>query len=267
MQPPLPLMLERIVADTRRRLDEERAERPLGQLLRGLLRQPADFRRALLSAPAPRVIAEVKPRSPSAGQLLRHLDPLSVAADYLLHGAAALSVLTERDHFGGSPELLKKLRALHPQAPLLMKDFVVDEYQLIRAAHDGADAVLLIMAALGPRRCQTLHATAVELGLTPLVEIHDEKELQSALGLGATLIGVNNRNLHTMQVSLEVSFRLAPLLPPAVMVISESGIERPEDLSRLLLCGYDAALIGTHLVKSASPGAALARLRQEAAAP
>lgn len=257
-------VLDQIVAQVRRRLEAERSERPLAQLLRGISRRPGDFCRDLLAGPAPRVIAEIKLASPSEGAIAPHADPLQIAAAYRENGAAALSILTERDHFGGSPQILRAVRKHHPAAPLLMKDFVVDEYQLARAAHDGADAVLLIMAALGPERCQRLYEEATELGLSVLVEVHDEAELDAALALGASLIGVNNRSLRTMQVSLQVSERLALRVPPTVTLVSESGLRSGEDLRRLTALGYKAFLIGTSLMRATQPGTALARLRAEA---
>lgn len=257
-------VLDQILDRVRERLLEERVHRPLEELRRGISRRPGDFRRDLLAGPAPRVIAEVKRRSPSAGAIAPQADPLIVAAAYRHSGAAALSVLTERDHFGGSPETLRAIRAAHPAAPLLMKDFVVDEYQLVRAAHDGADAVLLIMAALGPLRCRELHQQAQALGLSVLVEVHDEAELDDALAIGAGLVGVNNRNLRTMQVSLTVSERLAGSVPPHVTLVSESGLRSGDDLRRLAALGYHAFLVGTSLMQAAEPGAALARLRAEA---
>jgi indole-3-glycerol phosphate synthase len=259
-------VLDQILDRVRERLQEERVRRPLAELRRGISRRPGDFRQHLLRSPAPRVIAEVKRQSPSAGAIAPHADPLRVAAAYRQSGAAALSVLTERDHFGGSPETLQAIRAAHPEAPLLMKDFVIDEYQLVRAAHDGADAVLLILAALGPLRCRELQQQAAALGLSVLVEVHDEAELDDALALGAELIGVNNRNLRTMQVSLTVSERLSRRVPPHVTLVSESGLRSGADLQRLAALGYHAFLVGTSLMQASDPGAALARLRAEAAA-
>lgn len=256
-------VLDKIVAQVRRRLEIEHNERPLSQLLRGITRRPGDFRRDLLASPAPRVIAEIKLASPSEGAIAPHADPLGIAAAYRENGAAAMSILTERDHFGGSPETLRAVRQAHPTVPLLMKDFVIHEYQLARAAHDGADAVLLIMAALGPARCRELREEAEALGLTALVEVHDEEELDAALTIGAPLIGVNNRSLRTLEVSLAVSERLARLAPPSVTLVSESGLRRGEDLRRLSALGYQAFLIGTSLMREAEPGPALRRLRAE----
>lgn len=258
-----PNVLERIIAQVRRRLEVEHNERPLAQLLRGITRRPGDFRRDLLASAVPRVIAEIKLASPSEGAIAPHADPVQIADAYRANGAAALSILTERDHFGGSPETLRAVRRAHPTAPLLMKDFVIHEYQLARAAHDGADAVLLIMAALGPARCRELHAEAEALGLTALVEVHDEAELDAALSIGAQLIGVNNRDLRTLNISLAVSERLVCRVPPEVTLISESGLRSGEDLRRLAALGYKGFLIGTSLMRAAEPGPALARLRAE----
>jgi len=259
-------VLDKIVSGVRRRLEEERVRRPLDTLLAGLLRKPADFRRGLCGHPAPRIIAEIKLASPSEGAIAPQADPAAVAAAYVAHGAAALSVLTERDHFGGAPETLQAVRAALPAALLLMKDFVVDEYQVARAAHDGADALLLIMAALGPKRCRELKEYAATFGLTALVEVHDEAELDDAVALGAELIGVNNRNLRTMGVSLQVSERLVSRAPRHVTLISESGLRSGEDLRRLGSLGFQAFLIGTHFMRAPHPGQALSALRQGAAA-
>jgi indole-3-glycerol phosphate synthase len=260
-------VLDRIALKVRERLEEDRARATVQELLENA-RKPHDFRKAFL-ATGPNIIAEVKKASPSEGTIASDADPSEVAKQYLSHGAKAISVLTERDYFGGSPDYLRRVRKENAEALLLMKDFVVDEYQLAQAAHLGADAALLIVSLLGRERSATLLARAGELGLTALVEVHDEDEMAIALDIGAKLIGVNNRNLKTLEVSLETSVRILEKFKGVksrsdVTLISESGIKTASDLRMLRELGYDGFLIGTHLMRSGHPGQALQRLIEEA---
>jgi indole-3-glycerol phosphate synthase len=253
-------VLERIAERVRVRVAEDRAREPLEALLRrGAERQPADFR-AAFDRPGLNVIAEVKLASPSEGPIAPGADPVRVASDYLAHGAQAISVLTERDHFAGDPAYLGAIRARHPQARLLMKDFVVDEWQVARARADGADAVLLIVALLGESGLRRFLRTTRDAGLTALVEVHDAEEMRVAANEGASLIGVNNRDLKTLRVSLETSERLAPLAPSDATLISESGLSRRAELDRLRGAGYRGFLIGTTLLRTGCPGKSLAGL-------
>ena len=222
-------------------------------------RRPRDFAAAFASH-GTHIIAEVKLASPSEGPLGPGLDPVKVAGEYLTMGAQALSVLTERDEFGGSPEYLRAIRCAHPEALLLMKDFMVDEYQFECALRDGADAVLLIVALLGEKGTFAFLRKAEDRGLSALVEVHDERELAIAARCGAMLIGVNNRDLKTLKISLETSARLAPLAPRTATLISESGYTSASDVMKMRGAGYRGFLIGSHFMKSGHPGRALSEL-------
>jgi indole-3-glycerol phosphate synthase len=258
-------VLERIAGQVRRRIEEDRALESLDRLLaRGEARAPRDFAAAFAGvshAPgaALRVIAEVKRASPSEGAIA-NLDPAWVAREYLANGATALSILTERDSFGGSPEYLARIRAENPEALLLMKDFMVDDYQFAQARANGADCVLLIVALLGAEGTARFLALARERGLSALVEVHDEEELRIAAGEGATFIGVNNRDLKSLVVSLETSERLAGLAPAGATLISESGLRARAELERLSSLGYRGFLMGTTFMRTGQPGEALRKV-------
>jgi indole-3-glycerol phosphate synthase len=209
------------------------------------------------------VIAEVKRRSPSKGDLLVGLDPGSLARAYAEGGASCLSVLTDEAFFGGSRADLQAARAAVP-LPVLRKDFTVSALDVCDARLMGADAVLLIAAALDDAELRHLHALAGELGMDALVEIHDEAELERALAVGATVVGVNQRDLVTFAVDSARAVRMAPLMPAGVVRVAESGIAGPADVRALADAGYDAVLVGEHLVTSADPAAAVAALRRPA---
>lgn len=213
-----------------------------------------------LSRPSRRnVIAECKRRSPSRGVLAADYDPVAIARRYEQGGAAAISVLTEPTFFDGALAHVAAVRAA-VSLPLLRKDFVVDEYQLLEARAAGADAALLIVAALEQAELVRLHAEALALGLAALVEVHDEEELTRAADAGARLVGVNNRNLRTLQVDVDASSRLAALLPTGVAAVSESGLRTREELDRLAALGYSAFLIGERFMLDPDPAAAIAQL-------
>ena len=216
------------------------------------------FRAALLRH-APAIIAEIKKASPSKGILREDFEPAALAREFQQNGAAALSVLTDGPFFQGS---LADLRAARRAAnlPALRKDFTLDEYHVVEAAASGADAILLITAILEEKQIRDLREQAGRWGMAALVEVHSQPELQKALAAGADIIGVNNRDLRTFAVSLETSLRLAEEIPAGVLKISESGIQSPDDIRRLSDAGFDAFLVGEHLLKSASPGAALRTL-------
>jgi indole-3-glycerol phosphate synthase len=215
------------------------------------------------------VIAEVKRSSPSRGAIAMTLNPIDVAQGYARAGAVAISVLTEPHYFGGSIETLREIRLSVRETPLLLKDFVLDEYQILQARAFGADAVLLIVAFLDLERLKSLYHLAIEMGLTPLVEVHNETEFAVALSLGARWIGVNNRDLNDLKVDLAVSFRMAPLATQSgrqgALVISESGIESAQQIRELKSNGYSGFLIGTRLMSGLDPEAALRGLLTEAA--
>jgi indole-3-glycerol phosphate synthase len=218
------------------------------------------LRHALAAPGGVRVIAECKRRSPSKGILRRDYDPAAHAAAYAAAGAAAISVLTEPTFFDGSLEHLEQVRAAVP-VPLLRKDFIVTEYQLLEAVASGADAVLLIVGALGDRELRALAAMAGDLGLAALVEVHDGEELGRALTADVDIVGVNSRNLRTLAVDPSVLDALGPMIPDGVVAVAESGIRTPEDIARLSAVGYSAFLVGERLIAEADPGAALRVLR------
>ncbi len=213
-----------------------------------------------LSAPGPGVIAEVKFTSPSEGVLRPNPSPIEasrIAAAYASAGAAAISILTEPEFFAGDTSFLADARDACPTIPLLMKDFMVDSYQLELARSIGADAVLLIGALLGPRLPE-MHAVAKSLGLSVLIEVHNDAEAEAAIAADGALIGVNNRDLKTLKVDLAVARRLAPLVcRPGIVAVAESGLRSRKDLDSLTPLGYKGFLIGSSLMKRPDPGAAL----------
>lgn len=214
--------------------------------------------------PGPHVIAEIKYASPSEGILMdpSRMSPAEIARDYLEAGATVLSILTEQDSFSGKLENLSQVRKAFPDAHLLMKDFVIEEYQLLEARIHGADWVLLIVALLGEVETQRLYEISKQLGLTVLVEVHDEIELEIALRLGARFIGVNNRNLKTLEISLETSIRMKSLIPKDVIAICESGIRSGTEIGTLSRLGYSGFLIGSSLMRTGKPGQTLKKLLQ-----
>lgn len=205
------------------------------------------------------VIAEVKKASPSKGVLRENFDPAAIAATYAVHGAACLSVLTDVQFFQGSHDNLRRARAACP-LPVLRKDFVIDPYQVISARAMGADCVLLIVAALAPNQLRELESLAIELGMDVLVEVHDAKELDIALSLKTTLLGVNNRNLRTFETSLQNTLDLLPQIPAGKRVVTESGILTPEDVKLMRSNKVNAFLVGEAFMRAEDPGAELARL-------
>ena len=235
----------------------------------------ADLRAALADVPPARdpmpafrspgisVIAEVKRRSPSKGDLADIPDPAALASAYAAGGAAAISVLTEERRFGGSLEDLRAVRAA-VETPLLRKDFIVDGYQLLEGRAAGADLALLIVAALADDDLRRLHDQARELGLNVLVEVHDEPETERAVALGAELIGVNARNLKTLQVDEATFAKLAPLVPADRVLVAESGISGPADVARYAADGARVVLVGEALVKDGDPVAAVRAMREVA---
>lgn len=216
--------------------------------------------RAALTASQPAVIAEIKKASPSKGVLSEAFDPRAIARLYAAGGAAALSVLTDQEFFKGSLDDLLFARD-HCQLPVLRKDFTIDEFNIIEAGYHEADAILLIAAILDEASLRRFREMAAHYKMAALVEVHDEAELDRALGSGAEIIGVNNRNLHTFEVTLETSLRLAEKIPAGIVKVAESGIHSSADVKRLSAAGYNAFLVGEHLMKSADPAAALRELR------
>ena len=222
---------------------------------------PRGFRAALASGPRPRVVAELKRRSPSKGEIRPDFDPVGCAKAYADAGAAAISVLTDARYFGGELSLLATVRR-EVALPLLRKDFLVDAYQVDEARVAGADAVLLIARALDVAQLRALRERAAALGLDALVEVHDESEVDAALAAGADLVGINNRDLATFTTDLATTERLAARLVAAgVVVVGESGIFTHDDVRRLEAAGADAVLVGEALMREPDVGRALARLR------
>jgi indole-3-glycerol phosphate synthase len=257
-----PDLLGTIVAATQR-IVQVRRERESAAALeaRGATVSPRGtaFEEALGMAGRVNVIAECKRRSPSKGVLASEYDAPSIARLYEQGGAAAISVLTEPTFFDGALEHLAAVRRA-VALPLLRKDFIVDEYQLFEARANGADAILLIVAALEQADLVRLQRRAWELGLAALVEAHDEDELTRAIDSGARLIGVNNRNLRTLQVDIDGSYRLAGKIPKDVVGVSESGLSSRADLERLAAAGYRAFLIGERFMTDRDPAAAIQKL-------
>jgi len=256
-------ILDAIVRDKREEVRRRQATVPRAALEAHCraLAPPRDLLAALRPGPeGVRVIAEVKRASPSRGVLAPDLDPVGLARTYAAHGADAVSVLTDEAYFQGSLALLAPIRAAVP-VPLLRKDFTLDEYQLWEARAAGADAVLLIVGILAPGHLRDLLAAAAGLGLAALVEVHTAAELEVALGVGARLLGINNRDLRTFETRLETTLELAPRVPPGPIVVSESGIATPEDVRRVVAAGAHAVLVGEALVRAPDPGARLRELR------
>ncbi len=206
-----------------------------------------------------KIIAEIKKASPSKGLIRADFDPLAIARDYAAHGATAISVLTEEHFFQGSLNYLEQIRNVI-DVPLLRKDFMLDAYQLVEAKAYGADAVLFIAAMLDAGLMGELRAQATELSLDSLVEVHNEQELDAAVKAGANLVGINNRNLKTFEVSLATTEQLAPLIPPGMPAVCESGIDGLEQIRRVEKLGIHAFLIGESLMRAPEPGNKLTEL-------
>jgi indole-3-glycerol phosphate synthase len=252
-------LLLTIVAATRRITEVRRERDPLASVEKrgaGMSPDGARFEAQLGAVGRVNVIAECKRRSPSKGVLAADYDPASIARQYEQGGAAAISVLTEPTFFDGALEHLAAVRRA-VSLPLLRKDFIVDEYQLFEARAAGADAILLIVAALEQADLVRLQKKAWDLGLAALVEVHDEGELARAIDAGARVIGVNNRNLRTLTVDVDASLRLAPMIPRDAVGVSESGLQSRGDLERLAAAGYKAFLIGERFMTDADPARAI----------
>jgi len=254
--------LERILAHTLLEVQDRLAKADVALLERQAdAHRPRGFEAALRKAAAsgPAVIAELKKASPSRGLIRPDFDPAVLARSLQSAGAAALSVLTDKEFFQGSLENLS-LASEAVTIPCLRKDFIVDRFQILEARAAGADAVLLIVAALGDQDLKGLHAEAHRMELDVLCEIHDREELERAMAQGFTVIGVNSRNLHTMQVEPQTQIELAQLLPPNAVKVAESGLRTASDIVRMRDVGFDAFLIGESLMREPDPGAALAAL-------
>lgn len=269
MSQPLPDILTKILARKREELIERKAVRTLGELRAEAadLAPVRSLAAALRRAPGAEVnvLSEVKRASPSAGAIRAGADPVEIATDYARHGAAAISILTDRDFFDGDLRFLAACRP-HVAVPLLCKDFILDEYQLVEARVAGADAALLIAAALGKARLAELWGAARDAGLETLVEVHDEEEASWAAAAGAQVIGVNHRSLRTFTIDMSLTAAIAPSLPEGAVLVAESGIKNGADVALLGAVGAHAVLVGETLMRAASPGQALAELRAAARA-
>jgi indole-3-glycerol phosphate synthase len=259
-----PDILRRILARKAEEIAERSGRLPLNELRRQVESAPTTrgFLRAIqarLAGGNPAVIAEIKQASPSQGMLRADFRPAEIARSYERHGATCLSVLTDVDFFQGRDAHLQEARAAC-RLPVLRKDFTVEEYQVYEARVLGADAVLLIAAALGDNRMPELAALAGELGMDVLVEVHDERELDRALRLPAPLIGINNRDLRTFHTTLETTLGLIKKIPPGRVVITESGIHAPEDVELLRAEGVNAFLVGEAFMRAEDPGIKLQEL-------
>ena len=254
----VPDILARIVESKRAELAELTLQRAELERRAEARRDGRDFRAALASR-TPAIIAEIKKASPSKGVFTNSYQPDAIARTYAEGGASALSVLTDRDYFQGSLRDLEAARAA-VSLPVLRKDFTIDEVHVAEAAAHGADAILLIAAILEEKEMRRLRDLAARYRMAALVEVHDAAELDAAVGSGAEIIGVNNRNLHTFEVTLDTSLRLAEKIPANVVRVAESGIHSREDVARLQQAGFGAFLVGEHLMKSDDPAAALRAL-------
>jgi indole-3-glycerol phosphate synthase len=257
-------ILNKILAVKAQEVATAKAAKPLPALraeAEAMLR-PRDFTGALrkkLAAKQPAVIAEIKKASPSKGVLREHFDPAAIAASYAHHGAACLSVLTDKQFFQGDVEYLKQARSAC-EIPVLRKDFMIDEYQVYEARAMGADCILLIVAALTASQMKELESLAHSLHMAVLVESHDRQELEKALRLATPLIGINNRNLRTFETRLEITLDLLPNIASDRIVITESGILSPADVAHMRGQGVNSFLVGEAFMRAHDPGAELARL-------
>jgi len=257
-------ILNEIFTHKRVEVDARRDACPLGELQRQAqaASQPADMIEALREArTSPGLIAEVKFHSPSKGELVNEPDPVKLAGLYARHGAAGISVLTDEKYFHGRLEYLQMIHSTLPQMPLLQKDFFYDPYQVYEARANGASSILLIAAYLDAALLIEMHGLALSLNLTPLVEVHDQAEMESALRIpGLRLVGVNNRNLRTFEVNLRTCLDLRPVVPQEITFVAESGIHTHEDVRILKDAKVDVLLIGEALVTAGNAGTKIQEL-------
>ena len=259
----MPTILEKIIAEKRKEIARRKAEVTL-EKLESQVERTLPCRDFIAAVKRPeggpiRLIAEYKRASPSKGEIRADLSPMEVAQAYEQGGASAMSVLTDGPFFGGSLDDLRVVRNA-VGLPILRKDFILDSYQLAEARAAGSDAVLLIVAALSDELLAGLQKEAADRGLATLVEVHNEEELDRALACGATMVGVNNRDLHTFKMDLGITLSLCPLIPEGIIVVGESGIHSRDDVLKLEEAGVDAVLVWEHLMVQPDPGRAVAAL-------
>ncbi|MBX2944989.1 MAG: indole-3-glycerol phosphate synthase TrpC [Cyclobacteriaceae bacterium] len=247
-------ILDKILADKYKEVEQAKEQYPVSVLEKSVyfLQTCVSLKESLLGKDTRGIIAEIKRKSPSQGVIHPDVDVVKISTGYVSAGATALSILTDYKYFGGTQEDLLRARELN-DCPVLRKDFMVDEYQVVEAKAMGADVILLIAAALKPNDIKHLTSFAHSFGLEVLLEVHDANELENNLESGADIIGVNNRNLKTFEVSLDTSLRLLPLIPSSVVKISESGIDSPEALLMLKKAGFQGFLMGQNFMKHSSP--------------
>jgi indole-3-glycerol phosphate synthase len=257
----MPTILDRIVVTKRVEIERAKAGLPEIDLRARLADAPPvrDFFSALAAGPPIKLVAEIKKASPSAGVIRADFDPVSIARTYEAHGASCISVLTDESFFQGRIEYLSNIGAA-VDLPVLRKDFILDTYQVVEARVAGADAVLLIAECLDDCNLRKLFNETCELGMTPLVELYEPDNLQRVFDAGATLIGVNNRDLHTFTVDLEHTIRMRERVPDQCVLVGESGIKTHDDVQRLEAAGVDAILVGESLMREPDIGAAVDRL-------
>ena len=257
------LILDEIIDYKRREIEGKK--KAVGQIDEAALaRTDRDFAQAIkrIDGRLPKVIAEIKKASPSKGIIRNNFEPVKIARSYENAGASAISVLTDEKFFQGNLEYLKTCREA-VSLPILRKDFIIDMFQVFESRAAGADAVLLIAAVLDANKLRKFRLAAESLGMASLVEVHNEQELCKAVESGASIIGINNRNLQTFEVDIETTLKLAPAVPPNTILVSESGISGKEELHKLAEAGVDAVLIGEALMRSDDPGLALKELTAE----
>lgn len=259
-----PTILKKILARKHEEITKRSAKVSIPQLIEkaALASAPRGFAKAIaakIAAGQSAVIAEIKKASPSKGVIREDFDPATIAQSYERGGAACLSVLTDVDFFQGADEYLKMARSASA-LPVIRKDFIIDEYQIYEARAMGADCILLIVSALTPEQLNQLHAVSLSLGMDVLIEVHDELELDIALTLENLMVGINNRNLHTFEVSLENTYNLLSKIPEGKIVITESGINSPSDVNAMRQHNVNAFLVGEAFMRSEEPGERLSEM-------
>ncbi|MFH1369634.1 MAG: indole-3-glycerol phosphate synthase TrpC [Elusimicrobiota bacterium] len=254
-------ILNEIIAEKKKTVETSKAELPLEEIRKilGTSYKPRDFRKAVGGAGKIKIIAEIKKASPSAGVILADFDPAVIAREYEKGGASAISVLTEEKYFQGKPSYIAVVRK-NCGLPVLRKDFIVDRYQVAESAYLGADALLLIAAALEKQELKNMVSEARSIGIECLVEIHDENDLEKAVDADAGIIGINNRNLDDFSVDLKTSERIIPKIPAGKLIIIESGIKTKDDIKRYSLSGVRAFLIGESVMRSGDRASAVKEL-------
>ncbi len=254
-------ILDEILAKTRQTIDRDRQQRPERELIAAIADQPPclDFHAALAAGDQVQLIAEVKRASPSAGLIRENFDPVEIAIAYVDGGAACLSVLTDEPFFQGSLDYLRAIRR-QVRVPLLRKDFIVDEYQLLQARQAGADCVLLIAECLDASELKRLHDRAVELGMQTLIELYDSDNLDAVLATGTPLVGVNNRDLRTFKTDLSHTLKVGQSVPADRLLVGESGIDSFADIEFLRRGGVKAVLVGESLMRQENIAGAVKRL-------